>query len=140
MKECFVCKIVKPFDNFQKRVKNSDGLDHKCKQCSSEYHKNIYKNNQKRRQNIREAEKRSIQRNKILVEEYKLLNPCVDCNISDTEVLSFDHVRGQKKFNIADGVQRGVGEATLREEIEKCEVVCMNCHTKRTKRRRRETV
>jgi hypothetical protein len=140
MKTCLKCKLEKTLDNYQKRAKNGDGLDNKCKECSSAYHKNIYQNSEKRRQNIREGEKRSIQRNKKLVEEYKLKNPCMDCSISDIEVLSFDHVVGKKRFNIADGVQRGVGEETLLLEIEKCEVVCMNCHTKRTKRRKRESV
>lgn len=140
MKQCYTCKIMKPFEQFQKRVKNKDGLDHKCKECSSAYHKKIYENNEKRRQNVREAEKRAIARNKKIVEEYKEKHPCVDCNISDIEVLSFDHIIGQKRFNIADGVQRGVGEETLLNEIAKCEIVCMNCHTKRTKRRNRELV
>jgi len=138
VKKCISCGVNKSLDMFWKKAKNIDGRDNKCGECSKSYHRKIYSENDKRKQNVREAEKRAIARNKKLVQEYKEKYPCVDCNISDTEVLSFDHIVGQKRFNISDGVQRGVGEETLLKEIAKCEIVCMNCHTKRTKRRHRE--
>lgn len=58
---------------------------------------------------------------------------CVDCGERDLDVLQFDHVRGAKKFTIASN--RSI--ARVRDEIAKCEVVCANCHSRRTARRRR---
>ena len=55
---------------------------------------------------------------------------CVDCGETDTRVLEFDHVRGTKEFNIMRKVPC-VGFDRLKAEIEKCDVRCANCHTRR---------
>ena len=60
--------------------------------------------------------------------------PCVDCGESDPLVLTFDHVRGEKKGNIADMVAHGCSVARLLAEIEKCEVRCANCHMRKSAR------
>jgi hypothetical protein len=55
----------------------------------------------------------------------------LDCGESDLAVLEFDHV-GEKKAGIADIVNKGISESRVRAEIECCEVVCANCHRRRT--------
>ncbi len=60
-------------------------------------------------------------------------NPCVDCGETDPVVLEFDHL-GEKDFNIAKGIRDRNWESVL-AEISKCEVVCANCHRRRTARR-----
>jgi hypothetical protein len=45
-------------------------------------------------------------------------------------VLEFDHL-GDKSFNIAKGL-RDRGWDALIAEIAKCDVVCANCHRRRT--------
>ena len=62
---------------------------------------------------------------------------CVDCGETDTVVLDFDHVRGNKKFNIANAAVKGVSLDTLAVEIEKCDIRCSNCHRRKTHRERR---
>jgi hypothetical protein len=57
-------------------------------------------------------------------------HPCVDCGESDPIVLEFDHLR-DKAFSIGGSLTDRPWEAIL-EEIEKCEVVCANCHRRRT--------
>jgi hypothetical protein len=68
--------------------------------------------------------------------KYLETHPCIDCGEDDPIVLEFDHVRGEKKFNIADVTRNAVGRRTLEKEIEKCEVRCANCHRRKTKRER----
>jgi hypothetical protein len=48
--------------------------------------------------------------------------------------MDFDHPDGsQKRFNIGrDALGGRCSEEALRAEIEKCEVVCANCHRMRT--------
>jgi hypothetical protein len=45
--------------------------------------------------------------------------------------MDFDHVRGEKKFNVAHFIYTGSYQA-VQDEIAKCEVVCSNCHRLRT--------
>jgi hypothetical protein len=65
--------------------------------------------------------------------EYFSQNPCADCGETDPLVLEFDHL-GDKQFNVAKGIRDRNWESVL-AEIAKCEVVCANCHRRRTARR-----
>ena len=60
-------------------------------------------------------------------------HPCVDCGEADIEVLEFDHQR-DKTHNVGYLVHGGYGWRRVKEEIDKCEVVCANCHRRRTLR------
>jgi hypothetical protein len=60
-------------------------------------------------------------------------HPCADCGEADPLVLEFDHLR-DKKFSIAS-VWRDHKWETVLDEMAKCEVVCANCHRRRTARR-----
>lgn len=81
--------------------------------------------------------KRYAERRKWL-DSVKVLAGCADCGLSGpAEALTFDHVRGEKRFDI--GQSWNQGRTRLEEEIAKCEIVCANCHNIRTKRRARAT-
>ncbi len=59
--------------------------------------------------------------------------PCLDCaRTFPTWVMQFDHLR-DKTFKLGN-VQRGL--QNIRREIDKCEVVCANCHRVRSKARK----
>lgn len=60
---------------------------------------------------------------------YLLEHPCVDCGESDPVVLDFDHLRDKTKNVTA---MLNSTWPRIRREIEKCEVVCANCHRRRT--------
>jgi hypothetical protein len=60
---------------------------------------------------------------------------CVECGELDPLVLEFDHLE-DKKFDIARGRRSRSWQAVL-EEIDKCDVVCANCHRRRTALRAR---
>jgi hypothetical protein len=58
---------------------------------------------------------------------------CLDCGGSfPSFVLQFDHVRGIKKFTLSVDQASRKSMKAVREEIEKCDVVCANCHLIRT--------
>lgn len=67
-----------------------------------------------------------------LVAIWKLEHGCQDCGMfpKQPEVLDFDHVRGQKVTEVS--LMRNSTLEALVEEIEKCDVVCANCHRIRT--------
>jgi len=68
--------------------------------------------------------------------EYLSYHTCVDCGEYDPLVLTFDHVRGEKKMNISQMVNQGYSLEALQKEISKCEVRCNNCHMRIEKKRR----
>lgn len=59
---------------------------------------------------------------------------CVDCGNETKAVLQFDHLRDKHK-NISFLVSKAYSIKMIKEEIEKCEIVCANCHTLRTFKR-----
>jgi hypothetical protein len=67
------------------------------------------------------------------VEEHKEQNSeCADCGISyPPHMLDFDHL-GDKEFGIAHAVHLNKSLEDLKKEIDKCEIVCANCHRHRT--------
>lgn len=61
--------------------------------------------------------------------------PCVDCGGRfPPECMDFDHVRGEKAGNVGNMVRYTPAKAIA--EMQKCEIVCANCHRTRTKHRR----
>ena len=65
------------------------------------------------------------------VQEYKMAHPCVDCGESDPIVLEFDHLPGLEKLRSPIALAGG-GITAVFAEIAKCEMVCANCHARRT--------
>ena len=61
---------------------------------------------------------------------YKMTSVCADCGNGDWRVLEFDHRNPlNKSFTISHAIcHGGVGILKLVTEIEKCDVVCANCH------------
>jgi 5-methylcytosine-specific restriction endonuclease McrA len=74
-----------------------------------------------------------LERTRWLIEYFRL-NPCADCGEPDPIVLEFDHLR-DKSFAIGPALSQRNWNSIL-DEIEKCEVVCANCHRRRTAQRR----
>lgn len=73
--------------------------------------------------------------NREYIIKYKLEKGCMDCGYNaHSDALDFDHL-GDKKFNIGEGAYSKSLDA-IKEEIEKCDVVCANCHRVRTANRR----
>lgn len=78
-------------------------------------------------------DKRSRQRQ---AHNYKLIRsakerPCADCGIQYPYwVMQFDHVRGIKVINLSKCYLATTGK--ILGEINKCDVVCANCHANRT--------
>lgn len=82
----------------------------------------------------RNKERKALLRDKANI--YKSEKGCKDCGEKDYEVLDFDHLN-DKKDNVSNLIMRGQSWDNILKEIEKCEVVCSNCHRKRTAKRLR---
>lgn len=133
MKQCSRCKEYKELPNFSKRTYSSGavGFNSFCKECNKIYQKNHYKNNLNYHKSRRLNRKNKIRQWKI---DYLQGKFCVDCGINNIIVLEFDHLYN-KKYNIAQIHNHGVSLNNFIQEIQKCEVVCANCHRIRTAHR-----
>lgn len=132
MKECTRCKEPKVLTEFSKKKNSKDGLQHVCKACHSSYIKEHYSNNKsyyKDKATLRNQEVRTI--NLQFTFDYLKEHSCVDCGESDPLVLEFDHIR-DKKDAVSRLVATGCSLDRIKEEIEKCEVRCCNCHRRKT--------
>ena len=57
---------------------------------------------------------------------------CVDCGQRHPATLHFHHRNSENKaFNIGEAVEKGFSLDRIKKEIEKCIVLCANCHFKR---------
>jgi 5-methylcytosine-specific restriction endonuclease McrA len=68
--------------------------------------------------------------------DYLRRHLCADCNEADPGVLEFDHI-GDKLASISALVGDTATKRALELEMARCEVVCANCHRRRTARRSR---
>ena len=134
MRLCSRCKTEQPDEEFAWHRRERGQRNTYCRACQSTYHRQHYLANKQRYIAL------AGQRKKALVEERTLYlvdflreHPCVDCGETDPIVLEFDHLR-DKKFSISAGIQGRRWQDVL-DEIAKCEVVCANCHRRRTAKR-----
>lgn len=125
-KLCTKCKTKKSEEEFSWRLGKRRS---RCKRCELDDQKARYKKDpQKALKNtyaIRD-------RNRQFIWDFYSTHPCMDCGESDPIVLDLDHVRGQKVANVSQLVHNTRSLNAIKEEIAKCEVVCANCHRRRT--------
>lgn len=63
--------------------------------------------------------------------------PCADCGHQfPLPAMEFDHIRGKKRFNLSQAIAKTTSCEVVQEEIDKCEVICANCHAIRTENRK----
>jgi hypothetical protein len=133
LKTCSSCRQSKPESEFSKNRTRKDGFQNVCKNCLAElsarrfsdYKDRIVRSNAGRRT-----------RNRLVVFEYLRAHPCTDCGESDVLVLEFHHrtKKESRAHAVANLVVRQASVARLKAEIAKCEVLCCNCHRRRTSR------
>jgi hypothetical protein len=135
LRKCGRCEALKPVEEFAWRRKAKGQRHNYCRTCHAAYRREHYLANRQRyiRRAADNKRKARLAQTTLLLAHFAD-NPCVDCGETDPVVLEFDHLR-DKRFNIGTAVTR-YGWDAIAAEIEKCEVVCANCHRRRTARRR----
>ena len=123
---CISCKEDKPEDQFNFRNKAKGVRQRYCKPCDSKIRKSAY-NNHKTKTVAKVQE-----RNRLLHADFKELKAslfCEVCGEDAPECLDFHHVDPTQK-DAAVSTLIHYGRKKLQEEIEKCKVLCSNCHRK----------
>lgn len=133
-KQCSKCHEDKEADQFFANKGCNDGLGSWCKSCQGICNATYYKNNKSK---YRERTQNHRKRTKAKIDAMKG-KPCADCNNTYPPVcMDFDHVKGEKLFDIASYTKfsSSMKWQRIQDEIDKCELVCANCHRLRTEER-----
>lgn len=79
--------------------------------------------------------KLQFEKNREFINAFKKDKPCVDCGVTYHSCqMDFDHL-GNKKVGVAEMKAQHYSTKRIQEEINKCELVCANCHRMRTYKR-----
>jgi hypothetical protein len=123
--------MSKPVSEFNFRNAAAGMHQSYCKECGKTLTRSHYSNN--KRQYL-DRNLRSYMKRRELVRQIKS-RACADCGIQyPFYVMDFDHREGETKEYELNRIDRMTTRAILRE-IEKCDVVCANCHRERTYQR-----
>jgi hypothetical protein len=130
MKVCSKCKQEKELDDFPKRKKSKDGYNNNCKKCEYELSKkSYYKLSKKRNQYLIERRRKLAQERNELIKKLNL--SCKECDENHPATLDFHHINSDEKYKtVSDLKWSGCSNETFLKEIEKCDVLCANCHRK----------
>lgn len=131
-KFCGLCEQTRPVEDFNWKAKSRGIRQSNCRKCTKSQLRSHYKDNTsyyKKKAKARDRANRSANREHLV--RYLSEHPCVDCGEERLPTLQFDHVRGQKKFNISAMIRHHNWDGIL-QEIVKCEVRCANCHAVKT--------
>lgn len=125
---CPRCDMTLPLSAFNRSGEGHQGW---CRACFRAYFK---ERGQLHRDQCAAGKRRRIEAALAHVDQYLEARSCSDCGEADPNVLEFDHV-GTKRDHVSWLVWKGPSIEMLQEEISQCEVVCVNCHRRRTARR-----
>lgn len=125
MKTCFTCKETKPFDQFSRSKRISDGHQRECKPCKKIRDADYYQRNTARYLNHNRRYRKDLQ-DKLAA--YKATLSCSVCSEARAWCLAFHHPNDDKDAAISEMVSKYRSWDRILKEIEKCVVVCHNCH------------
>lgn len=124
VRTCRDCKTELPIGSFYKNKKGRGGHLSVCKSCTAvRYGAGVRERSAKFR---------------AYVQAIKVERGCADCGYNaHPAALDFDHLPGHLKAGKLASMACGSSMKTIHAEIDKCDVVCANCHRIRTAERRR---
>ena len=126
MKKCPKCDDYKPTTEFAKNSSKPDGLQSQCRACKKINDARHYAAN-KLSQLERNKKNRELCFSEI--SEYKSKHGCKNCGEKTSCCLDFHHPNDNKDGDVSDLANAGCRNK-MWVEIEKCIIVCANCHRK----------
>ena len=125
-KVCSKCSVEKALEDFPYKNKELGIRNSVCKVCQRQYKKDHYNNNKEAHYNRNNITQQKI-RNYVDSVKY---SGCFMCNETFKQCLEFHHLDSStKEGNISQLISRG-SLIKVQEEIEKCVILCANCHRK----------
>ena len=126
-KICTKCKQELPIENFRWKNKTEGRRHSQCRDCQKAQEKIHYRESLERRQNVLATAQSQKDRNISIVEQYKQLG-CQKCGERRQYVLDCHHLQESSKFDNISKMVKSAGMEQLKKELNKCVVLCSNCH------------
>ena len=133
-KRCGRCGNHLPITAF---ARYGSALQSYCRRCQKEYDAAWYRANRERRKAKVQSDRTQ---HAAWLDSLKKGRPCADCgNSYPPYVMEWDHLPGAvKTLVLADTRRAAHSKKRILAELEKCELVCANCHRERTFGKRRK--
>lgn len=128
----------------------TSGTSKRCRPCRDAYMRQYRADNPERFTTLQATRVRTSESLTKAVSQAKMLRHirrydgivylgglCVDCGFKNhLDAFQFDHILGSPTKRDRKAVLGSYGWERMREELDKCELVCANCHAIRTQSRR----
>lgn len=132
-KLCHGCGQVLDLSSFNFKVATRGIRQPVCRTCSREASRRYYLLDPAPYKARAAASRVYRERNRENMHAYLASSRCVDCGLDDFCVLEFDHRDPtEKEAEVGHLARRSPSWAVVLREIEKCDVVCANCHRMRS--------
>lgn len=134
MKQCTKCKKELELSQFHNCKNTKDKLNSWCKYCMNTLTRSYYQKHRKKL--IKESKIRTRKNSAIYRERINNIKSqgCSICSEKDIRCIDFHHKDPQiKEFEISDAINPSTlrkGWITIKNELDKCILVCGNCHRK----------
>lgn len=125
-KQCSKCKSDLLLSEYNYKDKGSKKLQSACKSCVSQAKKASYEKNKQHYVNKASEYEKSL---KTIAREHKAKCGCAKCGEMDPVCLDFHHPNDDKEDNVCTLTRKG-NKTKLLAEMDKCIVLCANCHRK----------
>jgi len=124
LKQCSLCKTVKPKTEFYVWNKTKDGLMSRCKQCHSNKQKQFRQSNKDHVKAQTKARRDALKLKAVLYKGDR----CEDCSQQfPLCVYDFHHVDSSTKENDIGSMIQSSWDF-VKNELDKCVLLCANCH------------
>lgn len=127
MKRCSKCKVEKELNEFHVSSRMSDGHASACKQCA---HKATMAARGKKPDHYRKTSKELSDSYREEFQKWKSMQKCCKCGETEGCCLDLHHIDPDQKDVAVSTVAHRWTWSKLQIEIQKCVVVCRNCHAK----------
>ena len=126
-KLCPKCGEEKTVDNFAKNKTRKDGLQCQCRTCLSAYKRASYRRNPRKKKEYVRDRYAKIRR---WLNDYKSSLGCKRCGYNEhPAALQAHHVNPENKTHtISKMLTDGYSIESIQKELDKCEILCANCH------------
>lgn len=122
-KTCRCCGIARPGTEFRACLTYADGSSNACRPCE--------------KRSKKERNDAVVTQHRRRLTEARRGQWCVRCQEDDPNVLEFDHLDPTKKRKALAALPY-LNDNAFREELEKTQVLCVNCHRKKSVKENRE--